>query len=151
MKRRTDSAEETRTLARTLGAAAQAGDVFLLVGELGAGKTVFTQGLAEGLGVTETVNSPTFVLMHTYDGRLPVYHFDLYRLDNLEATVGREWEEFLHGTGVSVVEWANRASELLPTEHLLIEFTIESETGRIVDLTASGPRHLELLSAVQCS
>jgi len=97
------------------------------------------------------VNSPTFVLLHEYHGRLTLYHYDLYRLANIEQTVSREWQEFLYGDGVSVVEWANRASDLLPREHLLLEFTIESETRRVLKLTGVGQRHLELLSAVQCS
>ncbi|HEX6512533.1 MAG TPA: tRNA (adenosine(37)-N6)-threonylcarbamoyltransferase complex ATPase subunit type 1 TsaE [Chloroflexota bacterium] len=145
------SPEETRALAGKLGRAAQPGDVILLVGELGAGKTVFTQGLAEGLAVQETVNSPTFVLLHEYHGRLILYHYDLYRLANIEQTVGREWQEFLYGEGVSVVEWANRASEYLPAEHLLLEFTIESESRRAIKLTAAGQRHLELLRTAPCS
>ena len=147
----TDSPEQTKAIARQIGQAAKPGDVILLVGELGAGKTVFTQGLAEGLGVAETVNSPTFVLLHEYHGRLTLYHYDLYRLANIEQTVTREWQEFLYGDGVSVVEWANRASDFLPAEHLLLEFTIESETRRVLQLTAAGQRHLELLSAVRCS
>ena len=147
----TDAPEQTRSLARSIGQAAQPGDVLLLVGELGAGKTVFTQGLAEGLAVVETVNSPTFVLLHEYHGRLTLYHYDLYRLTNIEHTVSREWQEFLYGDGVSVVEWANLANDLLPGEHLLLEFAIESETRRVLTLTAAGQRHLELLSAVQCS
>jgi tRNA threonylcarbamoyladenosine biosynthesis protein TsaE len=145
------SPDETRAVGRQVGAAAQPGDVLLLVGELGAGKTVFTQGLGQGLEVQETVNSPTFVLLHEYHGRLIVYHYDLYRLGNVEATVSREWQEFLYGDGVSVVEWANRASEFLPPEHLLLEFTIESDTRRVLQLTAAGRRHLELLSAIECS
>jgi tRNA threonylcarbamoyladenosine biosynthesis protein TsaE len=145
------SADETRAIARVLGAATEAGDVFLLVGELGAGKTVFTQGLAEGLAVSETVNSPTFVLLHEYHGRLTLYHYDLYRLGNIEETVSREWQEFLYGEGVSVVEWANRASEWLPSDHLLLEFDIESETRRAIKMTAAGRRHKALLDALQCS
>jgi tRNA threonylcarbamoyladenosine biosynthesis protein TsaE len=147
----TQNPEQTRDVGRQIGQAAQPGDVILLVGELGAGKTVFTQGLAEGLGVNETVNSPTFVLLHEYHGRLTLYHYDLYRLSNIEQTVSREWQEFLYGDGVSVVEWANRAADYLPREHLLLEFTIESETRRVLTLTAAGQRHAELLSAVQCS
>lgn len=148
---RTGSAEETRALGWQIGVAARPGDVLLLAGNLGAGKTVFTQGVAEGLGIRDTVNSPTFVLLREYRGRLPLYHYDLYRLDNIEHTVSREWQEFLYGDGVSAVEWADRASELLPPEHLLLEFTIESETRRVVHLTAAGRRYLELLSAIQCS
>jgi len=148
---RTTEPDGTRAIGRAIGQAAQPGDVILLAGDLGAGKTVLTQGIGQGLGVEAAVNSPTFVLLHEYHGRLPLYHYDLYRLENLETTVGREWEEFLYGSGVSVVEWANRAAAWLPSEHLLIEFTIESETVRTLRLTASGARHLELLSAVQCS
>ena len=134
-----------------MGRAAQPGDVLLLAGNLGAGKTVFTQGLGEGLGVKETVNSPTFVLLREYHGRLTLYHYDLYRLDNIEQAVAREWQEFLYGGGVSAVEWADRASNLLPPEHLLLEFTIESQTRRVLRMTAAGRRHVELLSAIQCS
>ncbi len=147
----TETAEETRAIGEQVGRAARAGDVVLLVGELGAGKTVFTQGLAQGLRVEATVNSPTFVLLHEYHGRLTLYHYDLYRLSNIEDTISKEWQEFLYGDGVSVVEWANRASDLLPPEHLLIEFAIDSETRRVLKLVGVGQRHLELLSAVQCS
>ncbi len=147
----TETAEETRAIGEQVGRAARAGDVVLLVGELGAGKTVFTQGLAQGLRVEATVNSPTFVLLHEYHGRLTLYHYDLYRLSNIEDTVSKEWQEFLYGDGVSVVEWANRARDLLPPEHLLIEFAIDSETRRVLKLVGVGQRHLDLLSAVQCS
>ena len=138
-------------MGRAIGLAAQPGDVVLLVGELGAGKTALAQGVGLGLGVSDPINSPTFVLLREYHGRLPLYHYDLYRLPNVEPTVTREWEEFLYGDGVSLVEWANLASGLLPGEHLLIEFSIESETSRVLELTAAGARHRELLSAVQCS
>ena len=148
---RSQSADQTRELGRQVGRAAQPGDVVLLAGNLGAGKTVFTQGLGEGLGVKETVNSPTFVLLREYHGRLTLYHYDLYRLDDIEQAVAREWQEFLYGDGLSAVEWADRASELLPPEHLLLEFTIESETGRVLRMTAAGRRHVELLSSIQCS
>ncbi|MDE3076893.1 MAG: tRNA (adenosine(37)-N6)-threonylcarbamoyltransferase complex ATPase subunit type 1 TsaE, partial [Chloroflexota bacterium] len=103
------SVEATRALGRRLGERAQPGDVFLLVGQLGAGKTAFTQGLAAGLGVSAAVNSPTFVLLKEYEGRLKLYHFDLYRLTNPEPTLTQEWAELLHGGGVSVVEWADLA------------------------------------------
>jgi len=145
------SADETRALGQVIGAATQPGDVILLIGQLGAGKTVFTQGLAEGLDVEAPVNSPTFVLLHEYHGRLTLYHYDLYRLSNIEQTVGREWQEFLYGDGVSVVEWSDLALQLLPREHLLLEFLIESESRRVLKLTGVGQRHLELLNAVQCS
>ncbi len=146
-----DSPDDTRAIAREVGRSAEPGDVILLAGDLGAGKTVFTQGLAQGLDIDDTVNSPTFVLMHQHHGRLTLYHYDLYRLGNIEHTVTREWQEFLYGDGVSVVEWANLARGFLPADHLLIEFTIESETRRVLKLTAAGRRHLQLLSSVTCS
>lgn len=131
---------------------ATAGDVFLLVGQLGAGKTAFTQGLAAGLGVEQQVNSPTFVLLKEYQGRLKLYHFDLYRLNNIEATVSREWSEFLYGDGVCVVEWADLAADILPPEHLLLEFAITSETQRRVLLSGVGERYTELATLPQlCS
>ena len=147
----TSNPGETRAIAARIGRAAKAGDVVLLVGELGAGKTVFTQGLADGLDIDVPVNSPTFVLLHEYHGRLTLYHYDLYRLSNIEQTVTREWQEFLYGDGVSVVEWADRADGFLPREHLLIKFSIESETRRSLELSGVGHRHIELLSAAQCS
>lgn len=108
----TASPEETREVGRVLGEQARAGDVFLLTGPLGAGKTCLTQGIAWGLGVSEYARSPTFVIMTRYRGRLTMYHFDLYRInDPLEA-----WDlgldEQLFGDGVSVVEWADRAEEV---------------------------------------
>lgn len=147
----TSGPDETRAIGRQIGEDAQPGDVILLVGNLGAGKTVFTQGLAEGLGVTDTVNSPTFVLLRQYQGRLMLYHYDLYRLSNVEETVSREWQELLYGDGVSVVEWADRASALLPPGHLLLEFAIESETRRVLKFIGVGQRYVELMNALQCS
>jgi len=143
--------ETTRAVGRRIGEAAGPGDVLLLVGDLGAGKTVLSQGVGQGLGIADAINSPTFVLLREYHGRLPLYHYDLYRLGNIEQTVGREWEEFLFGNGVSLVEWANLGFEYLPPEHLLLEFSIESETTRVLKMTGVGPRHRELLNAIECS
>jgi tRNA threonylcarbamoyladenosine biosynthesis protein TsaE len=114
------SPEETQEVGRIIGAQARQGDIFLLTGPLGAGKTCLTQGIAWGLGVTEYARSPTFVLMTRYRGRLPLYHVDLYRInDPLEA-----WdlglEEQLFGDGVCVVEWADRAREIFPENSLWI-------------------------------
>ncbi|MHB8619153.1 MAG: tRNA (adenosine(37)-N6)-threonylcarbamoyltransferase complex ATPase subunit type 1 TsaE, partial [Chloroflexota bacterium] len=120
--------------------------------QLGAGKTTFTQGLAEGLDIPTSVNSPTFVLLKEYHGRLPLYHFDLYRLadrrTNLESTVSQEWSEFLQGPGLSVVEWADLAPEVLPPRHLLVHFSIESETRRTIILAGVGQRYSDLLASL---
>lgn len=109
-----DSAE-TLALGRAEGARCLAGDVVALCGELGAGKTQFVKGLAAGLGVASEVTSPTFTLIHEYTGgRLPVYHFDFYRLDSAAEAVALGLDEYLEGAGVSVIEWADKFPDLLP-------------------------------------
>src|SRR5262245_23471113 len=102
------SLERTHALGRALGELAQAGDVILLEGELGAGKTAFTQGIGLGLGVDATINSPTFTILKEYEGRLPLYHFDLYRLDEPDELYELGFEDYFRGEGVCVVEWAER-------------------------------------------
>ena len=105
---RSDSPDQTRLLGERLGGLLQAGDVVLLHGTLGAGKTALTQGIGRGLGVTETVNSPTFTLLKEHAGRLPLYHFDLYRLDDPAEVETLGFEQYFEGDGVCVVEWAER-------------------------------------------
>lgn len=113
----TESFKEMDTFecGRKLGEQAQAGDIYLLHGELGVGKTVFTKGFAAGLGVTEPVTSPTFTLIQEYeDGRLPFYHFDVYRIGDIEEMYDLGYEGYLFGDGVCLIEWASRIQELLP-------------------------------------
>ncbi len=115
MERTTDSATETFALGETLGRAARPGDVFALEGDLGAGKTVMAQGLARGLGVEEPVNSPTFTILQVYDtGRLPLYHFDVYRIEDVDEMEEIGWEDCVYGDGVTVIEWADRIRDILP-------------------------------------
>lgn len=112
-----ESFKETDTFecGRRLGEQAQAGEIYLLHGELGVGKTVFTKGFAAGLGVTEPVTSPTFTLIQEYeDGRLPFYHFDVYRIGDIEEMYDLGYEGYLFGDGVCLIEWASRIQELLP-------------------------------------
>jgi tRNA threonylcarbamoyladenosine biosynthesis protein TsaE len=146
----TSSPEETQAVGRFLGQCAQAGDIFLLSGPLGAGKTCLTQGIAWGLGVAGYTRSPTFVLMARHQGRLTLYHLDLYRIgDPLEA-----WDlgldEALFGGGVCVVEWADRARELFPAEATWISLDYALDPGqRSISFAATGAaRHGELLSAL---
>ncbi|MCD8300817.1 MAG: tRNA (adenosine(37)-N6)-threonylcarbamoyltransferase complex ATPase subunit type 1 TsaE [Clostridiales bacterium] len=109
------SPEETYILGERLGKAASPGDIFSLVGDLGVGKTVFTQGFAHGLGIEGPVNSPTFTILQIYeDGRLPLYHFDVYRIEDPDEMEEIGYEEFFFGEGVCIVEWADRIRELLP-------------------------------------
>lgn len=120
----TNSEQETLNMGRRLGEQAVPGQVFALEGDLGVGKTVLTKGLAEGLGITEPVNSPTFTIMQIYEeGRLPLYHFDVYRIGDPEEMDEIGYEDYFYGEGVCLIEWANLISELLPpqTVHIRIE------------------------------
>jgi tRNA threonylcarbamoyladenosine biosynthesis protein TsaE len=139
------SAEQTQRLGRRLGELAQSGDVFLLIGNLGSGKTCLTQGIAWGLGVKEYAFSPSFVIIREYHGRLTLYHIDFYRLDRLEEIAALGLDEYLYGKGVCVVEWADKGIAVLPDEHLLINLSYVSDTERAVSLETKGARYIELL------
>ena len=120
------SREETFELGREIGKNAKPCSVFALTGDLGTGKTVFTQGVAAGLGITEPVNSPTFTIVQQYDnGRLPLYHFDVYRIGDISEMDEIGYEDCFYGNGVTLIEWSNLISELLP-EHV-ITVTIEKD------------------------
>ena len=115
MTAETNSPEETFALGRKIGENASPGDVYALVGDLGVGKTVFTQGVAEGLGIDEAVNSPTFTILQVYEGgRLPFYHFDVYRITDVEEMEEIGYEDYFYGNGVCFVEWADLIEEILP-------------------------------------
>ncbi len=146
---RSHSARETARIGSALGQYAEAGDVFLLSGELGAGKTCLTQGIAKGLGVDEYVRSPTFVLVSVHQGRLPLYHIDIYRLDEVAEVVDLGLEEYLAGDGVSVIEWASKALEVFPQPYMLVTLTYKGENERLIQLEARGERHESLLSQVE--
>ena len=141
-----ESPEETQRLGIALGRLAQPGDLFMLVGGLGAGKTCLTQGIAWGLGIAGYATSPTFVVINQYLGRLPLYHIDLYRLDSIEEVVDLGLDDYLYGNGVCVVVWADKAMNVLPPEHLLVEINYVSETVRNLVLNPSGERYIEMLS-----
>ena len=110
----TYSPDETREVAFRLGSLARAGEIYTLNGDLGAGKTVFAQGFAAGMGIDETVNSPTFTIVQEYTGRLPLYHFDVYRIEEPEEMEEIGYEEYFFGSGVCLIEWAEQIRELLP-------------------------------------
>lgn len=124
------SAEETAALGAQIGESAQPGDVYALIGDLGVGKTVFTQGLARGLGIAEPVCSPTFTIVQVYEeGRLPFYHFDVYRIGDVEAMNEIGYEDYFYGDGVTLIEWADLIGEILPEIYRRITIEKDCEKG----------------------
>ena len=145
----TRSPEKTQDLGRLLGASAMPGDLLLLSGPLGSGKTCLVQGVAFGLGVEEYARSPSFVIVNRYRGRLELYHVDLYRLEDPREIIDLGLDEYLGGTGVCAVEWAERAAALFPEEHMWIELAYgEAESERRINLKARGGRYREALKAL---
>lgn len=140
----THTPAQTQRLGAALGASAQPGTLLLLSGPLGSGKTCLTKGIARGLDIHEVVNSPTFVLVGEYQGRLPLYHVDLYRLEDLAEIAALGLEDYFAG-GVCVVEWAERARDLFPGDHLRITLRSEGLRVRHLALDAAGPAHEALL------
>ncbi len=145
----TRSPEQTQQLGEAVGRLALPGDVFLLVGQLGTGKTCLTQGIARGLDVTAYASSPTFVIMRELPGRLTLYHIDLYRLDDIREIADLGLDDYLYGRGVCVVEWAEKGLDVLPVEYLLIEIEHRGPTERAFRLKAGGQRYRDLLSKLR--
>ena len=137
-------AEDTFALGKRLGENAKPGDVYTLVGDLGVGKTVFTQGLAEGLGIGESVSSPTFTIVQVYEeGRLPLYHFDVYRIGDISEMDEIGYEDCFYGEGVCLIEWASLVEEIIP--ETAIEIRIEKDLEKGFDyrkITAVSYTHL---------
>lgn len=126
----TFSEKETRAFGEKLGREAAPGSIYTLTGDLGVGKTVFTQGLARGLGIEEPVNSPTFTIVQEYDdGRLPFYHFDVYRIGDIEEMEEIGYEDYFYGEGVCLIEWANLITEILPERRTSVTIEKELEKG----------------------
>lgn len=126
----TNSEKETFELGKNLGEQAKAGQIFCLNGDLGVGKTVFTQGFAKGLGIEENVNSPTFTIIQVYEeGRIPLYHFDVYRIGDPEEMYEIGYEEYFFGEGVCLIEWSKLIEELIPEEAINIEIEKNLEKG----------------------
>ncbi len=142
--------EMTQAFGAALGSCVEAGQVLALEGDLGAGKTKLVQGLAHGLDVTESVNSPTFILANEYySGRLPLYHIDAYRVADAVEARSFGLDDYLNGDGVTVIEWAERVEPALPRERLWITLEYLSETARRVRVTASGARYQKILQNVR--
>ena len=142
----THSEEETVQIAQNLESEKFPNMIITLSGDLGSGKTVFTKGIANALGINESITSPTYTIIKEYDGELPLYHMDVYRLDGNTEGVGIE-EYFTKG-GVVVIEWADTIKDILPKERLEIEFRVVDENKRVLILTPYGKKYEELCEAV---
>lgn len=136
-------------MGRYVGTLAQPGDVYLLSGNLGAGKTCFTQGIARGLGIEDYVMSPSFVILREHHGRLPLYHVDLYRLESVGEAADLGLDDYLYGKGVCVVEWAERAGNVLPTEHLAVHIDYTGDDERCFRIEASGHRYRDIIDKLK--
>ena len=143
------SPEQTQKFGVRIGEIALPGDIFLLVGDLGTGKTCLTQGIGWGLNIEEYAVSPSFVVIRELCGRLPLYHIDFYRLDHLEEIAQLGLDDYLYGNGVCVVEWAEKGVNLLPVEHLLIEISYLSDTERSFELKPRGKRYRKIVAQLK--
>lgn len=143
------SLQQTLKLGRAIGRRLRPGDIVCLSGDLGAGKTVLTKGIAQGLGIDKAeVISPTFVLLRQHEGRLALFHFDFYRMDSPADIAGLGYEEYLYGDGVSVIEWPEKMQTLLPAGYLLVELRVRGEKERRLRLSAYGARYQQLLGSI---
>ena len=142
----TKNEEELINLGERLGTLLQKNDVLILSGELGAGKTTFTKGLAKGLGIHQMIKSPTYTIVREDEGRLPLYHLDVYRIEGDADSI--DLDEFLFGGGVTVIEWGHLLGEDLPDSYLELELLKEAE-GRRLHFSAQGPRAEELIKELQ--
>ncbi len=150
MKIISKSVKDTLKIGKTIAQNLRKGDIICLFGELGSGKTVLTKGIASGLGVKRSrIISPSFVLIRQYSAaRIPLYHFDLYRLKKIEDVLALGYEEYFYGEGVTVIEWSERLKCLLPKEYLKIKLYVKSDSRRSLEFSASGKRYKELLGKI---
>ncbi len=150
MEIRLKGLEETKGFGIKIGNILKGGDIVCLNGELGAGKTTLTKSIGLGLGVSDYITSPTFALINEYSGRLPVYHFDVYRLENVEELYDLGFDEYFYGKGVCIIEWAEKIEKLLPRERVVLDI----EKGKALDerrinITGYGNRYIEILKELE--
>lgn len=136
--------EETKSLGKEVGKLAKPGDLLAFYGELGAGKTCFIQGISQELEVKDYVTSPSFTIVNEYQGKIPIYHFDLFRL-NTEEILELGYEEYFYGEGLTVIEWAEKIEQLLPKEHLKIDIKFKDFYERTISFISQGDRFDKLL------
>jgi tRNA threonylcarbamoyladenosine biosynthesis protein TsaE len=151
LDRRSESPDATRSLAAALADVARPGDVLCLWGDLGAGKTVFAKGFGAGLGVRDTISSPSFVLMGEYAGRLPLFHIDLYRLETAAEAFDGGLLDDRQASGVVVIEWPDRLGSALPEERLDVRIDGGADEPRRITLEAQGPSHRRYLEAARAA
>lgn len=150
MKITSNSPEDTVGIGRELGKLMKPGTVVCLEGDLGAGKTHFAKGVALGLGVEDHVTSPTFTLINEYEGRLPFYHVDAYRLEDEDEAYELGIEEYLYGSGITLIEWPDRIGSLLPTERLIVTINRgETEESRVLEFTGKGQELNQLVEELK--
>lgn len=139
---KTENPEETQALGEQLGKTLKPGDVIALIGDLGTGKTCLTQGIARGVGIApdEIVSSPSYILINEYNGTIPIYHIDLYRLENAEEIAGLGLSEYIEGDGICIIEWAERMADELPHTCIKIYITWEDENTRFINIQHSVSR-----------
>lgn len=138
--------DETEEFGVKLGKALKKGDILCLNGSLGAGKTTLTKSIGLGLGVSEYITSPTFALINQYSGRLPLYHFDVYRLENVEEIYDLGFDEYFYGNGVCIIEWADKIEKMIPKEKIVIDIgKTEDLDSRIIKLSGYQKRYTELV------
>ncbi|MDD5669807.1 MAG: tRNA (adenosine(37)-N6)-threonylcarbamoyltransferase complex ATPase subunit type 1 TsaE [Candidatus Omnitrophica bacterium] len=143
------SVADTLSIGKSLSGYLRKADIICLSGQLGAGKTVFTKGVALGLGIKrDKIISPTFVLIREHKGKMPLYHFDFYRLSETCDIAGLGYEEYLYGDGISVIEWPDRLGNLMPEEFLCVELSVVDEKKRAVTFIPHGKRYRDLLEAL---
>lgn len=140
---KTESSEETLGLAKKLGQHLEAGNVITLEGQLGTGKTVFAKGIARGLGIKDQITSPTFTMIKEYEGEIPLYHMDVYRLEHSEEDLG--FPEYFYGNGVTIVEWAQFIADYLPEERLQVKINYIDENMRLISFTPLGKAYEQIL------
>lgn len=150
MKKNLNSLEDTKKFGIKLGNVLKPGDILCLNGDLGAGKTTLTKSIGEGLGVEDYITSPTFALINEYEGKYPVYHFDTYRLENIEEVDDLGFDEYIYGKGVSIIEWADRIEKVLPREKTIIDIKNgNNKEERILNISGFGKRYEEIIEELK--
>ena len=131
---KTSSAEETIELGKKIGKLLKKGDIIAMQGTLAAGKTTITKGIAQALGITETITSPTFCLISEYQGTMPLYHMDVYRLDGTEDFINLGTDDMLYGDGVSIIEWSEKIMDELPSNTIVLKITPQDDGSRLIEI-----------------